>query len=398
MSGPQEEFPRRPGTRTMAVFAPVVVAGTVEGIVGVPSNPPPMWVMLRELWPTLVWFGLGLLGVGAVVTALLIFRPAHKRLRTLEQAARALGEGRTDVRATEGGGDEVSSLAHTFNRMADDLQSRANALAAADRARRQLLADVSHELMTPLSAIRGYVETLAMPEVGLGLSGVNVYYRDVRYVLPFVLQLGLFASPVVYSLGGVPASWRGLYEVFNPLAAAIDGLRRIVPNRYATELALVQESVGRAFGGFLRTQLVMGLVFGLGMESKVILVFLLAFFSVIVSTVAGVRSVAERHLDLARSFGASRWLEFRSVILPSTFPFMLTGTRIATGRALVGVIVAEELAANEGIGHYIELYGQLLQTQRAMLGVIILGLFGILFGEGVRRIEKRFEAWRPEIH
>jgi NitT/TauT family transport system permease protein len=140
------------------------------------------------------------------------------------------------------------------------------------------------------------------------------------------------------------------------------------------------------------------LVFGLGMESKVILVFLLAFFSVIVSTVAGVRSVAERHLDLAHSFGASRWLEFRSVILPSTFPFILTGMRIATGRALVGVIVAEELAANEGIGHYIELYGQLLQTQRAMLGVIILGLFGILFGEGVRRIEKRFEAWRPEIH
>jgi signal transduction histidine kinase len=180
MSGPQEEFPRRPGTRTMAVFAPVVVAGTVDGMVAVPSNPPPMWVMLRELWPTLVWFGLGLLGVGAVVTALLIFRPAHKRLRTLEQAARALGEGRTDVRAAEGGGDEVSSLAHTFNRMADDLQSRANALAAADRARRQLLADVSHELMTPLSAIRGYVETLAMPEVVLDQATRQRYLRIVE--------------------------------------------------------------------------------------------------------------------------------------------------------------------------------------------------------------------------
>lgn len=138
--------------------------------------------------------------------------------------------------------------------------------------------------------------------------------------------------------------------------------------------------------------------FGLGLESKVILVFLLAFFSFIVSTVAGVRSAAERHLDLARSFGASRWLTFRTVILPSTFPFILTGTRISTGRALVGVVVAEELAANEGIGHYIELYGQLLQTQRAMLGVIILGLFGILMGEGVRRIEKRYEVWRQEIH
>src|SRR6266446_4072842 len=63
---------------------------------------------------------------------------------------------------------------------------------------------------------------------GLGLSGLNVYYRDVRYVLPFVLQLGLFASPVIYSLASVPAGWRDFYEVINPLAAAIDGLRRIV--------------------------------------------------------------------------------------------------------------------------------------------------------------------------
>lgn len=140
------------------------------------------------------------------------------------------------------------------------------------------------------------------------------------------------------------------------------------------------------------------LVFGIGLESKVLLVFLLAFFSVIVSTVAGVRSAAERHLDIAQSFGASRWLQFRTVILPSTFPFILTGTRIATGRALVGVIVAEELAANQGIGHYIELYGAFLQTSRVMLGIVLLGLFGVILGEGVRRIEKHYEVWRQEIH
>ena len=126
-----------------------------------------MFVAIRELGPTLTWVGLVLLAIGAASAALLIFSPAHRRLRTLEQAARALGEGRTDVRAIEGGGDEVSTLAHTFNRMADDLGARAEALAASDRARRQLLADVSHELMTPLAAIRGYTETLAMPELCL---------------------------------------------------------------------------------------------------------------------------------------------------------------------------------------------------------------------------------------
>ena len=150
-----------------------------SGVVAVPSNPPPVSVALRELGPTLTWVGLGLLGVGATLTALFVFRPTHKRLRTLEQAARALGEGRTDVRATKPGGDEVSALARTFNRMADDLESRATALAASDRARRQLLADVSHELMTPLSAIRGYVETLGMPELTLDRDDPRSRYLDI---------------------------------------------------------------------------------------------------------------------------------------------------------------------------------------------------------------------------
>ena len=166
-TGPGGLGGRRMGPRFPVDYAPIIVNDRQVGLVAVPSNPPPVSVALRELGPTLIWFGLGLLAVGTTLTALFVFRPAHKRLRTLEQAARALGEGRTDVRATEAGGDEVSSLARTFNRMAIDLDSRATALAASDRARRQLLADVSHELMTPLSAIRGYVETLGMADLPL---------------------------------------------------------------------------------------------------------------------------------------------------------------------------------------------------------------------------------------
>jgi signal transduction histidine kinase len=143
-----------------------VANGSQVGIVTVPPSPP-AWVALREFGPTLALTGLVLLLVGATTAALLIFRPTHRRLRSLEVAARALGEGRTDVRADESGGDEVSTLARAFNRMASDLDTRAEALAASDRARRQLLADVSHELMTPLTAIRGYVETLSMTGVPL---------------------------------------------------------------------------------------------------------------------------------------------------------------------------------------------------------------------------------------
>ena len=72
--------------------------------------------------------GVALLGAGSAVVAFLIFRPTRRRLQTLEQAARSLGDGRSDVHADESGGDEVSALSVTFNAMARDLQARATAL------------------------------------------------------------------------------------------------------------------------------------------------------------------------------------------------------------------------------------------------------------------------------
>lgn len=69
---------------------------------------------------------------------------------------------------------------------------------------------------------------LATLGVGIALSALNVFYRDVRHILGFVMQLGLFATPVVYSLQAIPSRWRLAYGVANPVAAAIDGTRRIV--------------------------------------------------------------------------------------------------------------------------------------------------------------------------
>jgi signal transduction histidine kinase len=158
--------PREPSERVpFADYADIVVNGARRGVVAVPSVTPPLSVGLRETAPTLALAGAALLAAGAAIVALLTFRPTRRRLRALEHAARALGEGRTDVRADESGGDEVAALSSAFNAMAADLEARAAALAESDRARRQLLADVSHELMTPLAAIRGYVETLGMPEL-----------------------------------------------------------------------------------------------------------------------------------------------------------------------------------------------------------------------------------------
>ena len=148
-------------------FSPVIVNAASVGVVAVPVEAPPLSLVLRDLGPLLATVALILLVAGTAVSALLIFRPVRRRLRELEDAARALGEGETNARAPEGGGDEVSALARSFNEMASQLEQRTLALEQANRMRRQLLADVSHELTTPLAAIRGYVETLGMPDVPL---------------------------------------------------------------------------------------------------------------------------------------------------------------------------------------------------------------------------------------
>ena len=163
VAAPREPIEGRPPRGRRPPFQPVVVRGQTVAIVGVLPARDGRDPVLTAFGPTLIAAALLLLVAGTAVMAILVFRPVHRRLRGLEQAAAAVGAGETAVRAPESGGDEVASLARRFNRMAADLDARVQELRDADRSRRQLLADVSHELMTPLTAMRGYLETLALP-------------------------------------------------------------------------------------------------------------------------------------------------------------------------------------------------------------------------------------------
>ena len=158
---------RRVPARVRGEFAPVVVSGMAIGRVAVLPEPPPFSRVLRQLGPTMGVVAGSVLIVGTALIVFVVFGPVRGRLRDVQWATERLGGGDLSARAPEQGGDEVAALARSFNRMADDLASRARALDASDKARRQLLADVSHELMTPLTAMRGYIETLGMPELSL---------------------------------------------------------------------------------------------------------------------------------------------------------------------------------------------------------------------------------------
>ena len=117
--------------------------------------------------------------VAAVVVALVVFNPARRRLAALEQAAQRLGEGDLTARAPQAGGDEIARVAAAFNRMAGELEARDAALRTSDALRRQMMADVSHELKTPLTAMRGYIETLRMPGVALDAERRDRYFETI---------------------------------------------------------------------------------------------------------------------------------------------------------------------------------------------------------------------------
>jgi two-component system, OmpR family, sensor kinase len=174
-SGPSAPQGRQQALRRTGPAGVVIVDGVPAGVViATPRS------ALRQLGPTLAVVGGALVVAGTLVAALLIFGPVRPRLRSLEEAARKVGAGDLTARAREDGGDEVAALAHAFNQMTHDLQRRAEQLQEADRTRRLLLADVSHELMTPLTGMRGYLETLSLHASSLDAETRERYLRIIR--------------------------------------------------------------------------------------------------------------------------------------------------------------------------------------------------------------------------
>jgi signal transduction histidine kinase len=134
----------------------IFVNGRVRGIVSVVPRD-----FVDQLWRPMAVLAVGLLVTGTMLSSWFIWGPAHRRLKSLEATAQRLGGGDINAQAEEEGADEVAALARAFNVMARDLSARSAQVIEFDRTRRLLLADISHELMTPLTAIRVCHEKLS---------------------------------------------------------------------------------------------------------------------------------------------------------------------------------------------------------------------------------------------
>jgi NitT/TauT family transport system permease protein len=136
---------------------------------------------------------------------------------------------------------------------------------------------------------------------------------------------------------------------------------------------------------------------GIGILSKVGIIFLGAVFPILINARDGVKTTPLNLLNAAKSFGASEWMVFKTVVLPSTLPFILTGLRLGVGRAIVGVMVGELYAATAGIGFMITVAGATFQTDKVFVGVLIFALTGLISMELLTRLERRFDKWRPKV-
>ena len=133
---------------------------------------------------------------------------------------------------------------------------------------------------------------------------------------------------------------------------------------------------------------------GIGLTSKVALVFLVAVFPILITTSSGVRNLDPQLLRTARCFGASDLQIFRTVALPGSVPFILSGLRLGVGQALIGVFVAELVGAQHGIGQVMTNAGEQFQTAIVFAGLVIFAVSGVVLTAIVRRAERHFDAWR----
>lgn len=133
---------------------------------------------------------------------------------------------------------------------------------------------------------------------------------------------------------------------------------------------------------------------GIGLTSKIVIVFLVAVFPVILSTSVGLNQVDPHLVEAIRSFGASKMQIYRKVRLPAAIPSILTGFRIALRGALVAVVVAELFGSKAGLGHMILSYSQSFETAKVFVGVLALSILGIIGFMLLRLFERFLSPWQ----
>jgi NitT/TauT family transport system permease protein len=134
--------------------------------------------------------------------------------------------------------------------------------------------------------------------------------------------------------------------------------------------------------------------FGFGITAKIVLAATICFFPVLIAVVVGLDNVDKDGQRLMRSFGASRWEEYRRLALPSSLPIVFAGIKTAMNMALIGAIVAEFVGASEGMGGLIKTFNFQLQVAEGFAVIIALAILGLILYGITELIEHKIVFWR----
>jgi ABC-type nitrate/sulfonate/bicarbonate transport system permease component len=133
--------------------------------------------------------------------------------------------------------------------------------------------------------------------------------------------------------------------------------------------------------------------FGFGPTAKTVVVILFVLFPVLINTMRGVQEVDRELVEVARSFCSGERRMWFDLILPSALPYVVTGLRLAIGRALIGVIVAEFFTAFSGLGYLIVTNANSFQTDRTFVPILVIAALGVILTALLELVERRVVRW-----
>jgi NitT/TauT family transport system permease protein len=193
----------------------------------------------------------------------------------------------------------------------------------------------------------------------------------------FVTGVELFFGYATGAAAGIVcgvllANWPFIAKIFDPLLAALNAIPRIA----------------------IAPMLIVW--FGIGMASKIFLAATLVFFITFFNTHAGVRSVNQALLDVARIQGANGWQLFMKVVMPSASSWIITGLKTSLPFALAGVIFGEFLVASEGLGYRLNQYSTSYDTTGGISMIFLMMLIMMALMAVADAIESRLLRWRPK--
>jgi ABC-type nitrate/sulfonate/bicarbonate transport system permease component len=233
---------------------------------------------------------------------------------------------------------------------------------------------VAWELLTRLEIINPFYfpPISAIVVKGYELFATGAIWAHMWFSLTN-FAIGFFASVVLGVVLGVPMGWyKNVCKTFDPLLSGI----------YATPLIALLPLII--------------MMFGLGAISKIIMTILAAVFPILINTMVGIANTDHRLITMARAFGAKDSQIFLKVSLPGALPYLVAGMRVALGRALVYIVVAEQYGAATGLGYLSSVAAQRFQMAAMFVPIILIAGLGAGLNELLKTIERRLEKWKPQ--